>query len=339
MANRDIVYNFLKRRFNENESELKYGVFPDKYFNQDIDSAKSKLSKIGIKEQEEIVRIVEKFSANQLSAVLENIRFNLAHQREFNSLLRDTRDIQKGRFLKKPRGKANPEKCITSYIGFMRALKEDTLYTAKLNIDGKLKRVFIKTPVGSSKSQDLDYGFSRLAIDPETLNIYSFINQKDGKINKTKVRKVYSKIDLDREALEYPNDIFVNMAKENYVNFRKVLLNKLDAVYGIERIVDTYLRMGGKIDPKKYKNKAFKEELIRHLEGRFGTNKLLEWASKIKNPKEAAKLKLEILENLGKYHGKEYRAHYSKEYNSNRKRLQKRKLRRVVPKRAIKRPM
>ena len=127
------------------------------------------------------MRIVEKFSANQLSAVLENIRFNLAHQREFNSLLRDTRDIQKGRFLKKPRGKANPEKCITSYIGFMRALKEDTLYTAKLNIDGKLKRVFIKTPVGSSKSQDLDYGFSRLAIDPETLNIYSFINQKDGK--------------------------------------------------------------------------------------------------------------------------------------------------------------
>lgn len=333
MENKDLVYYFFKKKLNENKYNLKYGTKPDLFLNLDIDSAKPKLSKIDIKEQKEIVRIIENFNINQLSSVLENIRYNLEHQREFNSFLRDTRDIQKGRFLKKPRARVDSPVCIDTYIGFMRALKEGTLYTAKLKIDGKLKRVFIKTPIGNANDLNLDFGFSRLAIDPETLNVYSFINNRAGRINETKIKKVFSKTDLDRLALEYENQKTAGIARESYLNFRKELLEKMDAVYGIERIIDTYLRMGGKIDSQKYKNKDFKEELIRHLEERFGTEKLLNWVSKIKNPKEAAKLKLEILESLGKYHGQEYRAHYSAEYN----RAKHQKIQKLRPKKAIKR--
>lgn len=331
MNEQDLVYNFLKKRLNENQYNFRYGIKLDEFFNLDLDSAKLKLSKIDLKEQKEIIKIIENFNITQLSSVLENIRYNLKHKREFIDLLRDTRDIQKGRFLKKPRARVNPDTCINTYIGFMRALKEGALYTAKLKIDGKLKRVFIKTPVGNSKDIYLDSGFSRLAIDPETLNVYSFINNRDGRINETKVKKVFSKTDLDLLALEYHNDRYAGIAKKSYLNFRKELLEKIDAIYGIERMVDTYLRMGGKIDSQKYKNKDFKEELIRHLEERFGTEKLLDWASKIKNPKEAAKLKLEILENLGKYHGKEYRAHYSKEYNLAKTQKMKPKIARKNP--------
>lgn len=338
MANRDIVYNFLRRRLGGKKKELRYGIGYDEYLDRDIALAQPGLSKLEIKEQEKIVNIIETFNKNQLSSVMENIRFNLKYNRDFSSLLRDTRDIQKGRFLKKPIGKERPNKCIETYIGFMRALKEDTLYTTKLKIGGRLKRVFIKTPIGGSKTPELNFGFSRLAIDPETLNVYSFVIHKNGRINETKVKKVFSKRHLDRLARDYRNLRYAGIAKESFSNFRKELLNKLDAVYGIERIVDTYLRMGGKIDPKKYKNKAFKEIIIQ-LEERFGTNKLLEWASKIKNPKEAAKLKLEILRNLGKYHGKEYKAQHSNEYKAIREQLSKRKLRQIKPKRAIKRPM
>lgn len=331
MEGKDIVYNFLKTTLNENKSKLKYGLNPDMFFNIDIDSAKPMLSKLEIREQKEIVRIIENFNINQLSAVLENIRYNTKHKREHNSLLRDIRDMQKGRFLKKPKGKLNPDKCITTYIGFMRALNEGTLYTAKIRIDSKLKRIFIKTPVGNSKDHDMNSGFSRLAIDPETMNVYSFRNHRDGRINETKVEKVFSKTDLERLISEYNNDRYSKIAERSYLNFRKELLERIDAVYGVERIVDTYLRMGGKINPQKYKNPEFKEEMIRHLEEKFGTEKLLNWASKIKNPKDAAKLKLEILENLGKFHGKDYKEHYKREIQKARaQRKPKRALKRLV---------
>lgn len=100
MENKDLVYYFFKKKLNENKYNLKYGTKPDLFFNLDIDSAKPKLSKIDIKEQKEIVRIIENFNITQLSSVLENIRYNLEHKREFNSFLRDTRDIQKADFLK-----------------------------------------------------------------------------------------------------------------------------------------------------------------------------------------------------------------------------------------------
>lgn len=343
MANTDTdqVYNFLRRRLSSNKYDIKYGSRSDGYLERDIALAKQGLSKIGVKEQEKIVNIIETFNNNQLSSVMENIRFNLEHHRDFSSLLRDTRDIQKGRFLKKPIGKSDPATCIETYVGFMRALKEDALYTAKLRIGGKLKRVFIKTPVGSSKTPDLDFGFSRLAIDPETLNVYSFVNHKDGRINEKKVKKVFSKRDLDSWVKVYHDEGRTIVAKESFLNFRKELLNKMDAVYGIERMINTYLRMGGKIDPKKYKNKKFKKEMIILLEEKFGTNKLLEWATKINNPKVVAKTKLEILETLGKYHGKEYRAHYSKEYNLNRAKTQRKTKPKIKPKikRVFRRPV
>jgi hypothetical protein len=335
MTEKDLVYDFLNKRLNLNKYNLRYGIRSDDFFNLDIDSAKSKLSKIDLKEQKEIVKIIENFNINQLSSVLENIRYNLEHQREFNNLLRDTRDIQKGRFLKRPRARVNPDTCINTYIGFMRALKENTLYTAKLKIDGKLKRVFIKSIIGNSKDLYLDSGFSRLAIDPETLNVYSFINHRNGRINEEKTKKVFSKIDLDRLALEYHNDRYAGIAKNSFLNFRKELLKKIDAVYGIERMIDTYIRMGGKINPEKYKNSEFKEQLIEHLEEKFGTDKLLRWAEKANTQEGSKKLKQEILETLAKKHGESYRKQFEREFKGFKAKKSLKNVFKARPKRPI----
>lgn len=56
--------------------------------------------------------------------------------------------------------------------------------------------------------------------------------------------------------------------------------------------------------------------MIHYLEERFGTDKLLNWASKIKDSKKAAETKLEILEVLAKKYGKDYTRFYNLEKQS-----------------------
>ena len=80
MNEQDLVYNFLKKRLNENQYNFRYGIKLDEFFNLDLDSAKLKLSKIDLKEQKEIIKIIENFNITQLSSVLENIRYNLKHK-------------------------------------------------------------------------------------------------------------------------------------------------------------------------------------------------------------------------------------------------------------------
>jgi hypothetical protein len=85
--------------------------------------------------------------------------------------------------------------------------------------------------------------------------------------------------------------------------------------------------MGGKINPEKYKNPEFKEQLIEHLEEKFGTEKLLKWAEKAKTNEGVIKLKQEILETLARKHGEGYRERYKRELND---------LKSKKPKKAIK---
>lgn len=339
MIKSNIVYNYLLNILDTRIQEIKYYGNYYKYFNIDLESAKPHLQEISKDNQKEIVNLLISFNENQLALFLENIKFDLKYSPDFKKLLQDTRDIKRGKFPKKIRFTTEYSRgCINTYIGFMRALKSGTLYTAKIKINGKLKRVFIKTPIGSTNNFNLVAGFYRVAIDPETMDVYSLQNKKNGKIDESGITKLYSVEHLEEDC-NAENNIISEFAKNNYSKFRKELLERIDAIYGIERIVDTYLRMGGKINPQKYENDNFKEEMIRNLEEKFGTEKLLEWASKVKEPKDAAKLKLDILDNLSKYHGGDYKKHYKKEYNLAEKQAKAQKNLKTKPKTTPKRPI
>jgi len=85
--------------------------------------------------------------------------------------------------------------CKETYLGFIRAIRANTLTTAKVIVDGKEKRMFMKSSAGVAEKpiiskQDikhlgeefrvLDNGHNPLAIDPETFELYE-ITTKAGK--------------------------------------------------------------------------------------------------------------------------------------------------------------
>lgn len=86
------------------------------------------------------------------------------------------------------------KKCKETYSGFIRAIRSGTITTAKVVVDGKERRMFFKSLVGStetdvftkrenkalrSKEIDLNEGHLELALDPTTLDIYA-IRTKGG---------------------------------------------------------------------------------------------------------------------------------------------------------------
>lgn len=319
MSDKDLVYEFLEKVLETRLKEIKYSLKPYDFSSGLLEKSKPRLQKINPINQKEIINLVSTFNPNQLVVFLETLKYDIEYSKDFNNLLQNTREIKKGRFPRKVSSLTIYSRgCINTYSGFMRALEAGTLYTTKIKINGKLKRVFVKTPIGSIGANK-DSGFFRLLLDPETMNVYSFKSTKSGKINDSELIKAYSKEELRRDCETYNRDTYAQNVQKNYDNFRKELLNKVDAVYGIERIVDTFLKMGGKINSEKYSNPEFREEIIEYLEEKFGTDKLLKWSSKIKDPKKAAEAKLEILNVLSR----KYRKDYERFYNSSKRTAKK----------------
>ena len=311
MVEKDIIYDFLKNILETRLNEIKYSFKSYEFSESLLEKARAKLNKINSLKQKEIVSLVSTFNSNQLALFLETFKYDLDYSKDFSNLLQNTREIKKGRFSRKVSSLTIYSKgCINTYTGFMRALEAGTLYTAKIKINGKLKRVFVKTPIGDVGVNKAT-GFFRLLIDPETMDVYSFKSRKSGKINDSELIKVYTKEDLKNDLKAYHYDAYAQNVQKNYNNFKKALLDRIDAVYGLERVVDTFLRMGGKINPDKYSNPEFREEMIHYLKEKFGTDKLLRWSSKIKDPKKAAETKLEILKVLAKKYGPDYAKFYS----------------------------
>jgi len=306
-----LLYNNIKQIIETQLTKIKYGLKSYEFPFYLLQKAKKSLDGININNQKEIIKLLSSFNANQLAVFLDTLKYNIAHNKDCNSLLRDTRDIHKGRFPRKVSSLTiHSSGCINTYTGFMRALEAGTLYTTKIKIDGKLKRVFVKTPIGSI-GINKDSGFFRLFIDPETMNVYSFKSDKSGKIDEKTITKAYSKEELRKDCEVYNPDSYAQMVQKNYNSFRRSLLDRIDAVYGIERVVNTFLRMGGKINPNKYSNLEFREEMIEHLEEKLGTNKLLEWTAKIGDPKKAAEVQQEILRVLSRKFGEDYERFYN----------------------------
>ncbi|MFA5746085.1 MAG: hypothetical protein WCX82_02005 [archaeon] len=311
----DLIYDALKTK-----DRRKKILFKDREHNiseYELESIKKYLLTISPNYSKKFYSIVKEFNANQLAVLLETIRSFRKQERPANQLIREIKDIHKGIFPRHISYKTEyTSGCLETYSGFIRALNSGTLYTAKVKINGELKRVFIKTPIGHVyKNSSNNQGFLSFAIDPETMNVYSYRFNEKGKIHNGSLEEVYNFKEYETQMVEQYSDESKTNFKQNYLDFRKELLDRIDAVYGIERVVDTFLRMGGKVDPEKYSNPEFREEMINYLEEKFGTDKLLNWVSKIKDSKKAAEVKLEILKILSM----KFRPEFRKAYNSENK--------------------
>jgi len=309
--NNDLIYDYITS-FLKSGKKISVRGDSDIYFAVTLISAKQGLTKIEPNKQRQVVELLKDFNNNQMAVFLENLRYDLEVKNGFRSIVQDTKDIKKGLFPKKLIShREHASGCINTYIGFMRALEAGTLYTAKVEINGKLKRVFVKTPIGVTGDVVKDAGYFKLLIDPETMDVYSFMT-KAGKIDKDSLTKVYSKKNLEATAVAYNYDNYARYVLKNYKNFRKQLLEKVDEIYGLERMLNTFLRMGGKVDPNKYSNEEFKEELIRFLEQKVGKKKVLKLVKRIENSEQSAKASKEILKVLSKELNKKPRAKIEK---------------------------
>ncbi len=315
----DLIYNALKTK--DRRQKI---LFKDREYEipeSELESIRKYLQTIHPNYSKKIYPIVKEFNANQLSILLETIKHFKKHERPANQLISEINNIHKGLFPKHLNFKTeHTSGCLETYSGFIRALESGTLYTTKVKINGRLKRVFIKTPIGHLNiNSSNNLGFLSFAIDPETMNVYSYRFNEEGKILDKSLTEVYNFEKYKSEINTLYNDYSKSDYLQNYLDFRKELLNRVDSIYGIEKVVDTFLRMGGKINPDKYSNPEFREEMIKHLEEKFGTDKLLKWSSKIKDPKKAAEAKLEILNVLSRKYGKDY----ERFYNSHKKTAEK----------------
>ncbi|MDD4049515.1 MAG: hypothetical protein PHX47_00730 [Candidatus ainarchaeum sp.] len=151
------------------------------------------------------------------------------------SIVSQLRNLDKGFFLKNNTQSLTFEQtCNQTYKGFLRSLKSETLQTAKVKIDGKLTRVFIKDRIGEYGGLE---GRNLLFINPQTLNVYSFKSDQNGKITNFLKRIDFEKgnIKISQEVKQYAyafkKELYEKI-KENYfknkkpISFKKTVKKK-----------------------------------------------------------------------------------------------------------------
>jgi hypothetical protein len=226
-------------------------------------------SKIPYSEKQEIIaslrRLSRKYSglelANKLSLFLLNLKnlskkYNL--ERQYISPIETLKTLERGRLLREKFILTTTQACKETYLGFIRAIKSNTLTTAKIIINGKEQRVFIKSPVGVSKdyaiktseithlkedTRSLLNGFNQLAMDPKTFKLYE-ITTIDGKLHGTptlplndlmpKEKRLVKEL-LEKQLKEHLNNLYAKRNKEGKV-----------IVPGIKRMKETHKRFKAK---------------------------------------------------------------------------------------------
>lgn len=64
------------------------------------------------------------------------------------------------------------KECKHTLSGFIRAFKTNSIFTTKINIDGEVRRVFVKNEIGSLKEKG-NAGYNHLILDPKDMHIYN----------------------------------------------------------------------------------------------------------------------------------------------------------------------
>ena len=226
-------------------------------------------------EKKEIIKalnnLAKKYSglelANKLSLfliTLKNISKKYAHEKKHESLLNTIKTLEKGRLLKEQFISASTKEsrksqaCRETYLGFIRAIRSNTLTTAKVIVNGKEIRMFIKSPAGipnmpiitksdikqlKKETRILTAGYNQLGIDPRTFEIYKITTRSGkhyGEIAKpdndlTPREKTVVKELLKKELNEHLDRIYAKRETSG-----KIL------VPGIKRMKKTYKRMASK---------------------------------------------------------------------------------------------
>lgn len=170
--------------------------------------------------------------------------------------------------------------CKESYLGFIRAIRAGTLTTAKVMIDGKETRVFIKSAAGTAidpnisksaithlknKTRDLNVGYNTLAIDPHTLKFYT-ITTKGKKHYAEKATQITDLRKKDRVKIES----LLKTELKNHLNQVYAKRNEKGEIVvpGIRRMKELHERMKTPKDkkstvkkPKLTKNKKLRSKI------------------------------------------------------------------------------
>jgi len=163
-----------------------------------------------LENKKEIIRELLLINYNKYLNKKENYKRNTISQ---------LRNLDKGFFIKNNvTAKYFEKTCNQTYKGFFRALKSETLQTAKVKIDGKLTRVFIKNRIGEYGNLE---GRNPLFINPQNLNVYSFKSNRNSKI--TDILKI---IDFEKGNIKISQEV-----KQYAYAFKKELYEKIKEKY------------------------------------------------------------------------------------------------------------
>jgi hypothetical protein len=216
-------------------------------------------------DRQKTIEIIKYFNANELLNFLQTIRVNseITTSRKITNI---ANDIKNHKFIKttvdssqKIYDKPQIEiVCQQTYGGFLRALKTNTLYHITAEIDGRPKALFVKTQIGelpSLKQYSREVlvlgGYNVLAIDPETLNVYSFRTLNNGRVDSKSLKLVMDYKNIE-SYLKIDRKYLAQEAKKLAQEFKKELHRKLDKMYrkenipGTQRIKKTYERFRAK---------------------------------------------------------------------------------------------
>jgi hypothetical protein len=120
------------------------------------------------------------FNENQLAIFLDSLRL-LSKSNSKTRLSNEALRIKEGKLTRI--FSANYAKfCPRSFAGFLRAVNESSLRLGVAEIEGKKRPVLIKTPIGRSSDPKLNQGFHTLFLDPQTMKVYTFKTDSNGKI-------------------------------------------------------------------------------------------------------------------------------------------------------------
>ena len=174
--------NKLKTDFKkESASRL---IVPVKMFSKlDYPQIVNYLNNFSSKELKSSLATFKSLSFNQKNIFALSLEYNVAnylsnpkHSLSFHSLERELWRIKKGMIPKNLIFYTGYATCKDTIHGFIRAFKENSVFTTKMDIDGKKTRVVVKTFVGISKDPSKNIGFSSLILDPKTYTVYNLGN-------------------------------------------------------------------------------------------------------------------------------------------------------------------
>jgi len=223
---------------------------------------------IGIKEA------LKKFNLNQLAAfsyALEG-KVILNNVNKFVPLNNDLHRIKNHLPLTEGPFRKGLPACKVTIKGFIRAFESGNVVFSKAIINGKLKRVFIKTSYGSS-NPNLDVSRSFLILDPQTLKVYNLAHSIS----------LYNKpVFLNLKSLKRIGDL------KNFEYEPQLYEKYLKTISGV---ADVFLL---KNSITKFLNKAYKKDGVLGVTRIKGISKAWKKAPSKKDPPKVVKPKKSI---------------------------------------------